>query len=154
MRSSQSDRDDVIIKDYGSILEKPLPGHIHDTSLLPHPKDKILKALLVGIGSSSDPEYVNALGVAAISLSDFQDGVGESISFPVAAPSDPGSQSPDDIIKALAGYDFEKFQRFSALMQAEGEQTMKLIEGMKALNPIFQSAAKPEKKGWRRFFGL
>ncbi|EPR18074.1 hypothetical protein M527_13990 [Sphingobium indicum IP26] len=153
MRSSQAVQDEVIIKDFGAILESPPPGHIHDTNLLPHPKDKILKALLVGIGSSSDPEQVNALGVAAIFLSDFQDGVGESISFPVAT-SDPGNQSPDDMLKVLAGYDFDKFQRFSAMMQAEGEKTMKLIEGMKALNPIFQSAAKPEKKGWRRFFGL
>lgn len=154
MRRPQAVHDEIIIQDYGAILENRLPGFIHDTSLLPHPKDKILKALLVGIGSSSNPEYVNALEASVIFLSHFQDGVGESISLPVAAPPDTGSQSSDDIIKALAGYDFEKFQRFSAMMQAEGEQSMKLIEGIKALNPIFQSVAMPEKKGWRRIFGL
>jgi len=151
MRMSPEAYDDMIIKDYSAMLENPPKGYIHDTSLLPHPKGKILKALLLRVATASDPEYVNAASICALGLSHYQDGVGESIQTPIAGSPSVGEQ--------LVGYDFERFRYFSELMRAEGEQTMKLIEGVKEVSPISRKSkqlpkdAASKKKGWRRFLG-
>lgn len=141
--------DDKIIEDYSAMLSDPPKGYIHDTSLLPHPKKRILEELLLRIATVGDPGYVNSAGICALALSNYQDGVGESIHAPIAASSG-----------ELVGYDFERFRHFSELSLAEAKETMKLIETMNEINPINRKNERPpsngasKKSGWRRFLGL
>ncbi len=149
MKMSPEAYDAMIIKDYSAMLENLQDGYIHDISLLPHPKDIILKALLLKIATVNDPDYVHAAVICAISLSDFQHGVGESIHTPI-------SETPDQ----LKEYDWEKLQNFLDTMIEEKQSTGILIDKFEKLNPINRKICEQsnanfvKNKDWRRLFGL
>jgi hypothetical protein len=81
LRSSRSlplaDRE-TIIQDFGALMERrpPLPTRIEDVSALPHPKATILDALLFELGQGHPKHMAEMLRVAAISLAQYQPGVG------------------------------------------------------------------------------
>jgi hypothetical protein len=67
-----------IIQDYEAFIERtpPLPTRIEDTSVLPHPKAAILEALICEI-EQGHPKHVDVrLRFGAISLAQYQRGVG------------------------------------------------------------------------------
>jgi hypothetical protein len=102
---------------YGTLLEK-YPSAILDISMLPASKSKmklLLKALYV---EASDATLANAIEVAFISLSNFQDGVG---SVPIDAALRGGTSKADmaaDIRK------MDKWLPWSKLASAESEILM------------------------------
>ncbi|BAI95724.1 hypothetical protein Sj15T_00720 [Sphingobium sp. TA15] len=156
MKSASPNDVEVIVKSYATFMENSPRGIIHDISLLPHPKNEILNALLVSIGASQDPEYVNALSNAALFLSHFQDGVGESI-IPMAIDAGNITKLPHEDRERVID-DLKRFQHFGEIMNAESDETMIEINNMKEINALLYSSRsdKPpmKKKGWRRFFGL
>ena len=69
---------ETIISDYGAFMEHnpPLPTRIEDVSVLPHPKEMILDALLMEIGRGH-PENLDAMmQLGARCLAQYQPGVG------------------------------------------------------------------------------
>jgi len=68
-----------IIQDYGALMERnpPLPTRIEDVSALPHPKETILDALLIEIGQKHPKHIDEMLQVGAVSLAQYQGGVGD-----------------------------------------------------------------------------
>jgi hypothetical protein len=68
-----------MVLDYARYLEKsaPMPGRIVDTEHLPHPKNSLKRALLMCIGSTSDPRLEEHLKAGYLMLSAFQSNVGE-----------------------------------------------------------------------------
>jgi hypothetical protein len=69
---------ETIIQDYGALIERkpPLPTRIEDVSALPYPKTTILDALLFELGQGHPEHITEMLRVGAISLAQYQPGVG------------------------------------------------------------------------------
>jgi hypothetical protein len=69
-----------IIQDYGVVLQTqaPTPGCVSDADNLPYPKEKIKKALIIGLKSTQDPKMKEFLKIGYLQLADWQDGVGAS----------------------------------------------------------------------------
>jgi hypothetical protein len=69
---------ETIIQDYGALMERkpPLPTRIEDVSALPHPKATILDALLSELGQGHSAHMAEMLRIGAISLAQYQPGVG------------------------------------------------------------------------------
>jgi hypothetical protein len=67
-----------IINDYGALIERhpPRSTRIEDVSVLPHPKEVILDALLSEIGRGHSKHMDDMLRVGAIYLAQYQSGVG------------------------------------------------------------------------------
>jgi hypothetical protein len=67
-----------IIRDYRAFMERTpsLPTRIEDVSALPYPKELILEALLLEIGREQLQDIEATMYVAAISLAQYQVGVG------------------------------------------------------------------------------
>jgi len=86
-----------IIQDYGAFIERnpPLPTTIEDTSVLPHPKAAILEALIFEIEQGHPKHADDMLRFGAISLAQYQPGVGRE-------PLDLGTDARDLSLK-LAG---------------------------------------------------
>jgi hypothetical protein len=76
-RSTRPSRE-TIISDYGAYMEHnpPLPTRIEDVSVLPHPKEMILDALLMEIRRGHPTHLNEMMKVGAISLAQYQPGVG------------------------------------------------------------------------------
>jgi hypothetical protein len=70
---------ETIISDYGQFMEHnpPLPTRIEDVSVLPHPKEMILDALLMEIGRGHPTHINEMMKVGATSLAQYQPGVGK-----------------------------------------------------------------------------
>ena len=68
-----------MVLDYARFLEHsgPMPGRILDHKRLPHSKPELKQALLMCIGSSSDPRLEEHLKAGYLMLSAFQPDVGE-----------------------------------------------------------------------------
>lgn len=68
-----------MVLDYARFLENsaPMPGRIIDTSKLPHPKESLKHALVMCIGSGSDPRLEEHLKAGYLMLSAFQPEVGD-----------------------------------------------------------------------------
>lgn len=71
----------IIIREYGDAMDNnaPPPGGVADVSNLPFPKSKIKEAIIKAIQTSDDPEMSKALKIGYIQLSDWQEGVGDTI---------------------------------------------------------------------------
>ncbi len=68
-----------IVQSYAAVLETsaPYPGTVADVNKLPFPKQEIKTALIGALYLTEDPKAREHLKVAYISLSDWQEGVGE-----------------------------------------------------------------------------
>jgi hypothetical protein len=71
-----------VISDFGALLEKQTLAltDIADASLLPHPKEKILEAILAAVRVTRDRTLLNHLEAGAMFLAQYQAGVGERVS--------------------------------------------------------------------------
>ncbi len=71
--------DEDIVSDYGDFIsEYYRPDIIWDTSKLPHPKERIMDALIrLTVKETTSDEQKKAIAVVFINLSQFQEGVGE-----------------------------------------------------------------------------
>jgi hypothetical protein len=69
-----------IVQDYGAVLGSaaPGPGCVADARKLPHPKQRIKQALVFALRMTKEPQMREQLKVGYISLSDWQDGVGDA----------------------------------------------------------------------------
>jgi hypothetical protein len=76
--SIQREARERVIRDYGALVASnpPLPTRIEDTSMLPHPKDIILDALIYEIGRGYAANVEESLIGCAITLAQYQVGVG------------------------------------------------------------------------------
>lgn len=73
----KADRRAEVISDFGQFLElNPTGIEITDISKLPHNKEEILDAICMQMIVTDDESLFSALEVAAITLADFQEGVG------------------------------------------------------------------------------
>jgi hypothetical protein len=77
-----------IITDFGALMARSpaLPTRIEDVSALPHPKDAILSALLLELTRGHDARMNEVLKVGAISLAQFQPGVGPEPLYMLGLP--------------------------------------------------------------------
>ena len=117
-----------IIQDYGAFIERnpPLPTTIEDTSVLPHPKAAILEALIFEIEQGHPKHADDMLRFGAISLAQYQPGVGRE-------PLDLGTDARDLSLK-LAGEKHlaevltkiqDRFKKFDEMVQDD----LRLING-------------------------
>ena len=69
-----------IVQDYGAVLGStaPTPGCIADARKLPHSKERIKQALVFALRMTKEPQMREQLKVGYISLSDWQEGVGDA----------------------------------------------------------------------------
>jgi len=69
-----------IVQDYGAVLGSaaPAPGCVEDARKLPHPKERIKQALVFALRMTKEPQMRDQLKVGYISLSDWQEGVGDA----------------------------------------------------------------------------
>jgi hypothetical protein len=67
-----------VINDYGALMQRrpPRSTRIEDVSMLPHPKEIILDALLSQIGKGQSKHMDDMLRVGAMYLAQYQSGVG------------------------------------------------------------------------------
>ena len=94
-----ADRRLQVISDFGQFLEaNPSGGNICDASELPHPKEEILDAIFLQLVAVEDENLRSALEVAAITLADFQEGVGSEPLSPLGIPVEELVQSKEDAI--------------------------------------------------------
>jgi hypothetical protein len=70
---------ETIIGDYGAFMEHnpSLPTRIEDVSVLPHPKEMILDALLIEIGRGHPKHLDEMMQIGAMSLAQYQPSVGK-----------------------------------------------------------------------------
>ena len=96
-----------IIADYGAFMARNPSGgggQIWDVKCLPHDKDAILDAICLEIVRENDENRLEAFKMGALSLADYQDGVGDQ---PISmlgvdlTSEDPASLNDDDL-RALA----------------------------------------------------
>jgi hypothetical protein len=68
-----------IIGAFGSLMQRnpPLPTRIEDVSVLPYPKDVILRALLEEMRGAHPKRMLDDMQVAALSLAQYQQGIGK-----------------------------------------------------------------------------
>jgi len=69
-----------IVQDYGAVLGSaaPAPGCVADARKLPYPKERIKQALVFALRMTKEPQMREQLKVGYISLSDWQEGVGDA----------------------------------------------------------------------------
>lgn len=116
-----------VISDYGQFLEHhPTVGEIRDASDLPHPKEEILDAICLELVQEDDEQRREALKVAALSLADFQAGVGAEPLRMLGIDTDDLFQAPknDDELRLMAeriasNPTQEKYETFSAMANEE-----------------------------------
>ncbi len=106
----------TIVGNYGEILEKsaPAPGCAADVKKLPYPKKEIKEALIKVLKNTDDPQMKEHLKIGYISLSNWQEGVGEKDQGVDFSKID-RNQSAEDIARsmvsaeqALGGKDWSK----------------------------------------------
>jgi hypothetical protein len=110
-----------IINDYGALMERcpPRSTRIEDVSMLPHPKEAILDALLSQIGRGQSKHMDDMLRVGAIYLAQYQSGVGDE---PLENPGMIRGKLPRagglDEIRAEAERR-ERFDQFNKLVESD-----------------------------------
>lgn len=69
-----------IVQDYSAVLGSaaPAPGCVADARKLPHQKERIKQALVFALRMTKEPQMREQLKVGYISLSDWQEGVGDA----------------------------------------------------------------------------
>jgi hypothetical protein len=110
-----------IINDYGALMERrhPRSTRIEDVSVLPHPKEVILDALLSQIGSGQSKHMDDMLRVGAIYLAQYQSGIGDE---PLENPGMTRGKLPRaaglDEMRAEAKKR-ERFEQFNRLVESD-----------------------------------
>jgi hypothetical protein len=92
----------AIIQAYGKTLETDAPatGCVADESKLPYTKDTIKKAIIAGLKSTDNDQMKEHLKIGYISLSNWQEGVGEKDQG-IDISKIERNQSAEDIIRAM-----------------------------------------------------
>ena len=92
----------AIIQAYGKTLETdaPAPGCVADESKLPYTKDTIKKAIIAGLKNTDNDQMKENLKIGYISLSNWQEGVGEKVQGIDISKID-RNQSTEDIARAM-----------------------------------------------------
>ena len=136
-----------VIQDYGKTLGEHAAksGHFWDVNLLPHKKEDILDALSMEIVIMDDADKRGQLEVAAVSLADYQPGVGQQPMFILGVDLSNISLSDrnaTDVAKLIAkNASSDKLQQ----IKSQHEQDILRIQGIiSAANQLRLSM--PEKK--------
>lgn len=116
-----------VISDYGEFLEhNPTAGEIRDAKDLPHPKEEILDAICLELVREEDDSRHEALKVGALTLADFQAGVGTEPLSMLGVSIEEMASPPesDEALRALAARmannpNRERYETFKALADEE-----------------------------------
>lgn len=115
-----------IIADFGEFIEKNSPAfEIWDVKSLPYEKDAILSAICLEIIKTEDEKMLEHLKVAALCLTDFQEGVGDRPLSPYRdlTTTNPASLSDEDLMARLGqifkNADTERFDSFQSLVEQD-----------------------------------
>ena len=78
--NQEIDADEIneIVNSYGKLLENTDPTSFYDTKMLPHGRDKTLKALVISIKVCDDTKILEMLNTGLLLLFHFRDGIGDN----------------------------------------------------------------------------
>ena len=125
-----------MISDFGSFIEcNPTTGdEIRDVVTLLHPKSTILEAIYIEMACERDIKRFHALSICALSLADYQPGVGKRpiSALGITLPANAESLSSEEI-RALASKiannpDRDKFEKFKALAEQDTVEIRKMLK--------------------------
>lgn len=134
--STKREAEEQMIFDYADALMANAEAHaiVTDEAALPHPKQELLQALLSKIARDPDREVVRALSIAALSLADYQPGVGPN---PLLSATDDQvagvKENRSDVILQVAK-NYEKISRFNADISKDINSISTMIQSAKRQN--------------------
>lgn len=134
--SAKHEAEEQMIFDYADALMANAEAHaiVTDEAALPHPKQELLQALLSKIARDPDREVVRALSIAALSLADYQPGVGANPLFSATDDQIAGMrENRRDVLLEVAN-NYEKISRFNADISKDMKFIFGLIESAKQRN--------------------
>jgi len=146
--------EEQIISEYGDALSaKGLSDAlVLDVSVLSHPKETILEALLNEMARQPNKVMVEYLGRGAMMLAQFQPGVGPK---PPTVPTDKkmaqGTVDKDAFMDMVREFDADKIQHFSRIMSAETETIIQMVQSVTKQNYHIQPFYV---RFWRRLRGI
>ena len=132
--NAKSEIQKQMISDYADFMTKTQPAAVVvDEAVLPHPKYELLEALLNAIAFTPDKEAVRCLGIAAISLADYQPGVGSNPS-PISTWQQIIEANTKDGSLSRLAKEAESASKFGAIKIAEMKVILKMIQAAKNWN--------------------
>lgn len=112
-----------ILRGYAQAVQHTDGMSFYDTTLLPHPKDNIAKALLLAIKLTSDENHRENLKVMLALLSRFQDDVGENPVRPAPVLPEGDQATPEQIIRVIEAHRPEAAEFALLQERAKAEET-------------------------------
>lgn len=126
----------TILSDFGDYIQANTGSAIRDISELPHPKEKILEAILDALSKERDAKMIDAIIIAAYMLPDFQENVGSKPIILLGVTEEDmklATSGSDEDITKLANKicdnpDIERYEFFSKLVQEDLQRIKSKVE--------------------------
>ena len=145
-----------IISDYGALMEERSSsvGSIWDVRSLPHDKKAILGAICFEIIGEDDDQKVEMLKIGALSLADYQEGVGGQPISPLGVDLSKvdSNNMTDDAIRDLAAKiadnpDQERYKKYKPLVAEDISKIQSMLNKAEALRKEVSEKKKREVLG-------